>query len=117
MAKYYNEGASYSTINTITSALSKFITIEGHPVGSVNIVRRFVIGIFQLRPSLPKNNVTLDPEKVLQFLQGINNVNCTLKDLTLKTVTLLALVSAQRVQGLGLMDISNIEINHLQSKH
>ena len=61
MAKYYNEGASYSTINTIRSALSTFITIEGHPVGSVNIVRRFVRGIFQLRPSLPKKQCNLGP--------------------------------------------------------
>ena len=108
----YNKGLRYSAINTARSALSAVININGKPVGEHRLVTRFVKGIYNLRPALPKTNVTWDPEIILSYLKRLSPVNkISLKQLTLKFVTLLWLLIGQRGQSMTLIDIRNTTLS------
>ena len=66
-------------------------------------------GVFEKRPSLPRNNVTWDTSVVLNYLRTLSPLaKLTLKMLTLKTVTLVALLSAQRAQTIHLLSLEHM---------
>ena len=95
----------YSAINSARSALSNFIqTNQTVPFGKLDVVSRFMKGIFRLRPSLPKYTVIYDPQIVLDYLKTITDMN--LKSLTLKLTTLLCFVTGQRNQTIHSLDKS-----------
>lgn len=111
LTELFTSGIGYSAINTARSALSTFIIIEGFSVGNHPLIKRFVKGVFNLRPALPRNLVTWDTDLVLKYLASLAPVRrIGLKDLTLKLTTLLALLSGQRCQTLHLMRTSNMTI-------
>lgn len=103
-------GLSYSAINTARSSLSAFgIQYDGIAVGYNVTVVRFMKGIHNLRPSKPRYCCTWDVSSVLTFLQTLSPVKfISLKDLTLKLVTLMALVHATRAQSLHLLTLENM---------
>lgn len=113
LTELYNAGLGYSCINTARSALSSFLQLENCvSVGSHPLVRRFMKGVFNLRLSLPRYNVTWDVNIVLQFLKNLTPISSlSLLKLSQKLLMLLALLSGQRSQTLHLIDIRNI---HLQ---
>lgn len=63
-------------------------------------------GVFKLRPPIPKYDSTWDVKIVLDFLRKIDNNTCSLKELSLKCTTLLALVTGQRMQTLNALNLS-----------
>ena len=100
----------YSALNTVRSALSTFIQIDGVPVGSHYMITRFMKGVYACKPALPRNNVTWDTSVVLHYLKSLSPVKkLDIKELTMKSVTLTALLTGQRCQSLTLMDIRNID--------
>ena len=104
-------GYSYSALNSARSALSTVILIAEKPVGMHPLVIRLLKGMFNLRPSLPRNIVSWDPQIVLNHLKTLSPVkNLSLKDLTLKAVTLFWLLSGQRGQSVQLVDVRNITL-------
>lgn len=108
----FNKKLGYSALNTARSALSTFVNCDGKPVGQHPLVIRFLKGVFQLRPALPRNEVTWDPDIVLMHLKRLSPVvRLSLKDLTLKLVMLFALLSGQRAQTLHLLDVRNITVS------
>ena len=113
----YESGLGYSAINTARSALSTFIVCEGKPVGRHPLIIRLLKGIFHERPSLPRNNVTWNPEVVTNYLKTLSPVaTLNLLELSQKTVMLLLLLTGQRGQSLHLLDIRNVNItkNHVK---
>ena len=73
---------------------------------------RFLKGVFQLHPALPRNEITWDPDIVLHYLRRQAPVKTlSLKSLTIKLATLMALLSGQRAQTLHLLDIRNITLS------
>ena len=98
----YNSGVGYSAICTARSALSSVVDpIEGFEFGKHPIISRFVSGVFKSRPTLPRYVCTYDPDVILQYLISLPKVDCiSLKELTLKITTLLALCSGHRPQTL-----------------
>ena len=98
----------YSAINTARSALSSVITPTAHTTFREHpLVTRFLKGTFELRPSLPRYSCIWDVGTVLTYLQTFPALkDLTLKHLTLKLTTLLALVTAQRTQTLSKLDTS-----------
>ena len=56
LTSLYQQGLSFSSINTARSALSSFCNFEklDFAFGQLPLVKRFMKGVFQLRPSLPK---------------------------------------------------------------
>lgn len=108
LTEIFDKGAKYGTINSYKSALSLLL---GNNLNDERL-KRFMKGVFKLRPTNPKYNVTWDPNIVLNFLAlKWPNENLDLKTLSKKTVTLLALVTAHRVQTLSLIKLNNIFTN------
>ena len=103
---------SYSAINTARSALSTILTIEGAKTfGTHPVVSRYLKGVFLNRKPLPKYNSIWDVSEVLRYLKTLNpNQQISLKELTLKLVMLLSLVTAQRGQSIHMLDISGMAL-------
>lgn len=104
----FNNGASYSSLNTYRSAISQIATPD---IAQDFRVKRFFRGVFKLRPGTAKYNITWDPEIVLRFIRKLSN-NLSLEDLTLKLAILLALATGQRVQTLASIELNGIIINN-----
>ena len=65
-------------------------------------------GVFQLRPALPKYNVTWETDTVLNYLRKLSPVRVlNLKRLTFKLVMLIALLTGQRCQTIHALTLSN----------
>jgi hypothetical protein len=106
LTSLFHSGIGYSGINTARSALSTVITLEGNiALGSHPLVCRFMKGVGEERPSLPRYTQTWDVQVVLSAFRKQPLVQyISLKDLTLKLTMLIALVTAQRCQTLSLMN-------------
>jgi len=75
-------------------------------------VSRFIKGVFESRPTLPKYSETWDIKQVLSYLQTLNPPeSLTSKDLTHKLVMLLALLSGQRHQTLHSLSVSDMKLS------
>jgi hypothetical protein len=69
-------------------------------------------GVYNLRPSEPKYCKTWDVSNVLGYLRKLSPIKfISLKDLTLKLVTLIAIITASRVQSLHLLTLNGLEKN------
>lgn len=69
-------------------------------------IKRFLKGIFNLRPPVTKYIFTWDVGRVLKYLETLYPLhNLTLKMVTLKCVALMALATAQRSQTLASLDL------------
>lgn len=105
----FKEGLSFSSINTARSAVSSFSLHRKFPLGSNPFIARFMKGIFNLRPVIPKTSVTWDTAKVLKFLETWHPAkNLDLLQLSIKVVLLCLLVTGQRGQTIWKMDLRNI---------
>ncbi len=103
---------SYSTLNSVRSALSTLITIDGRPVGQHPLVVRFLRACFNERPALPKKSVTWDANIVLAYLRSISPAHkVPLAKLTQKLTMLLVLLSGQRGQTIHLLDTRNMTLS------
>ena len=72
LTEEFDKGSSYSTLNTLRSALSAIITpINGTPIGAHPLITRFMAGVFNLRPALPRYTFTWDVNVVLQYLNNL----------------------------------------------
>ena len=67
LASLYTSGLGYSAMNTAQSALSTLIVMDNKPVGQNPWVIRLMKGVFNKRPSIPKTNVTWNPEILLNY--------------------------------------------------
>ncbi|XP_041983252.1 uncharacterized protein LOC121736230 [Aricia agestis] len=105
LTKIFVDGAQYGTINSYRSALSFIIK----KLPDDDRISRFCKGVFKLRPSLPRYNFTWDAGVTINYLATLfPNENLTLEQLTKKCVTLLALVTAHRVQTLSKIKLNEI---------
>ena len=70
-------------------------------MGEDHQIKRFFKGVSKLRPPLPRYNVTWNPTVVLNYLESCYpNEEISLDTLTGKFSTLVALITAHRVQTL-----------------
>lgn len=105
----YKEHLGYSAINTARSALSALF--DNPPVGEKPVIKRFMRGIFNTRPTKPRYTKIWDVSVVLKYLDKCAPAHeLTLKQLTMKVVTLCALVTAQRCQTLHAMNLDHCQI-------
>lgn len=109
----YKEGLGYSSLNTARGALSALnIKVDGTLIGRNPLVIRFMRGVFNLRPSMPRYTEVWDVEKVLKTLRGMSPVrSLSLKDLTLKLTMLIALTGAARTNTIHLLDVNSVHKN------
>ena len=108
----HKKGLSYSTIGTARSALSNVIVSgECENFGTHSLVSRFMKSVFLQNKPLPKYDCTWDVAVVLKYLETLHpHSDITLKNLTLKLVMIILLVSGQRGQTVHLMDLSSMEM-------
>ena len=102
LTELYEQGQQYSSLNTARSALSSVIALSGEvPAGRHPLVCRFLKGVFQERPALPRYVDTWDVSLVLNYIKDQYPLEkLGLKELTLKLVVLISLLSGQRTQTL-----------------
>ena len=112
LASLYEDGLGYSAINTGRSALSSVLTSPGNVTfGNHPLVSRFLKGVFELKPSLPRYHRIWDVSVVLRHLKNLEPVNALdLKVLMLKFTMLLCLLTGQRYQTLSKLDITLMQI-------
>lgn len=79
-------------------------------IGEHPIVKRFLKGIFNQKPSLPQYSEVWDVSLVLKWMKNIDLNGICLKKLSWKTVMLLALLSGQRIQTLKSFSIDGLQI-------
>lgn len=111
----YQNGLSYSGINTARSALSAVIFLpDGSSFGNHPLVSRFLKGVFESRPSLPRYKHIWDVSLVLDYLKTLPPLEeSNLKDITHKTVMLVALLSGQRCQTVHALTISGMKTTNV----
>ncbi|XP_071165217.1 uncharacterized protein [Mytilus edulis] len=114
LSSLYDSGLSYSAINTAKSAISSICSVtSGIDIGKHKLVTRYMRGIFNARPSLPKYTETWDVNIVLDYLKTLPaNEELTLLQLSQKLALLLMLLSAQRCQTVHLIKLNNITISN-----
>lgn len=107
---YQKHQLSYSALNTARSALSPIIFPSGGGTfGSHPLVTRFLRGVFNTRPSLPRYQEIWDISIVFTYLKSLHPPEkLTLKDLTMKTTMLVASLSGQRCQTIHALDVNNM---------
>ncbi|CAH1984544.1 unnamed protein product [Acanthoscelides obtectus] len=104
LTQEFEKGATITTINTHKSALN-LLSEAGKSVE----VERFIKGVFKARPSFPRYEEIWDPYPVLEMLEKLHPLeSLDLTNLSVKLVLLLALGTAQRVQTLAKIKLSNI---------
>nr|CAH7766360.1 unnamed protein product [Callosobruchus chinensis] len=72
----------------------------------------FLEGIARLRPATPRYNVTWNPPSVLKYLKDLDTID-SLKRLSEKLASLMALITGGRLQTLALIKISNIVYDNM----
>lgn len=117
LSQLYNEGASFHSMSNARSALSTFIKpFDSTTFGRLPIVKRYMKGVFESRPTFPKSCITWDVNILFNYFRSLPDIeNLSLKLLSLKLASLIAIASGgQRVQTLQSLDINNI--NYLPDK-
>ena len=112
LSHLYTEGYEYSTINNYRSAISAIHPeIDGEKVGQKHTVKQVMAGIFNKRPPLPRYTNTWDVDVVLNHIQNMpSNKDLCLKNLSIKTATLIALTSAARASEICALDTKFMQI-------
>lgn len=93
----------YGSFNSHRAALALIMTND---LRTDTYLKRFLKGVFRMRPPQPRYNTTWDPQQVLSYLQTAPDNN--LKQLSCKLVTLLTLATGQRIQTISLIKSNNI---------
>jgi len=107
LAKLHSEGYKYQSLNAYRSAISSTHEyVDGISVGSHPTVSRLLQGAFNSRPPQPRYSSFWDVGVVLQYIKGLGaNKDLSLKQLTMKTVMLLALTRPSRSADLSKLDL------------
>lgn len=110
LIQFFNQetkkGASFTSINSYASALKLVFEInqtdEKH-------IKRYLKGCFNLKPPKPRYTSTWDPFPVLELLsKWYPLAELDIRKLTLKLVTLMALVTGHRIQTFSKIRVANI---------
>jgi site-specific recombinase XerD len=110
----FHSGLSYSAINSARSALSALCQTNNNtiPFGQHPLVKRFMKGIFELRPSFPRYKSIWDVNIVFNHLRNQPIVHkLTLKDLTIQVTFLLLFLSGKRCQTIHLLNLDNMNLS------
>ena len=108
----FEQGKHYSTVNTYRSVVSFTVeAVTGWKMGDYYLVVRFLKGVYMEKSPQRRYDSTWDVSLVTKYVKDRNSCeSLSLKHLTLKTVTLSALVTAQRSQSLPALNLDNLSI-------
>ena len=107
----YSQGASYNKLGVLRSALSAFVTGNQGPVGQDKIIVGLMKGFYNNRPPRPRYSATWNIDTVLDYwISREDNKSLSLKDLSYKAVTLVAVNQLKRASEINNMMLSNYGI-------
>ena len=100
-------GKQYHTINTIRSAISMtHEEVDGTRIGQHPLVSRFLKGVFNCRPPVPKYSCTWDVDIVLSYLKDLpDNESLPFQLLSHKVAMLMVLSNADRCSDLAALHL------------
>ena len=104
----------YSALGTVRSALSSVLPVEnGVTFGKNILVSRIMKGIFRKRPALPKYTVQWDVGVVFRhFMNCFYSGEISLKFQVMKLALLFCILSGQRTQSLGELNLENMHLEN-----
>ena len=105
----YKRGCGHSRLGVLRAAVSAFAQVSSD---NSSALTRYMKGVFNTRPPLPKYTSIWDTDKLFKFFDSQTEV--TAKLLTYKAVLLLLLLSAQRKQLTTSIIIDNIKFHNEQ---
>lgn len=109
LTSLFSTGVGYSAINTAKCALGTIVTLaDGRPMLHHPLLKRYMKGIFEQRPSLPRYSATWDVGQVLEVLKSIPPTSLGLKELSQRLALLLAMVTGQRLQTLVALNTADM---------
>ena len=107
MGRLYTSDA----LNTFRSAISFFLKLDYPNLGYDVAITRLFASFYKMRPSFPRYVVTWDVGVVFRFLATWHPpASLSLKQLTLKTVALVALTSSDRAQTLHALRVDRVAV-------
>ena len=72
LLELFEQGLGYSALNTAKSAVSSVVHVLNNvQLGEHVLIRRFIKGVFQIKPSLPRYNCTWEVDIVLNYLKNM----------------------------------------------
>ena len=110
-----SSGNKYSgeALNTFRSALSFFLKLDFPNLGQQEKVMVLFQSFYKIRPSFGRYIVTWDVGKVLRFLATWHPPSAiSFKQLTLKTVTLIALTASDRAQTIHALRVDRVAVTN-----
>ena len=98
LTNYFHTGVGYASVNTGRPVLSTIIKNENEiPFEELPLVCRFLKGVFNLRPALPRYSTTWDVSVVLKYIKRLKVLKqCDLKSLSYRLAILLCITTGQR---------------------
>ena len=85
---------------------------DGVPFGQQKVVIRFIKGVFEMKPALPKYSNRWNVNVVLNYLELLHPYSkLTLKELCQKLAMLLALLSGQTCQTILKLILSSMKLS------
>lgn len=109
----FNKDLSISTLNVLRSGLSFFCNNAELSIGENPSIIRLFKAFYRLRPKVSRYITFWPVQKVLKLLASWHPANdLALKNLTLKTLALIALTCSDRCQTLHAMNIEDINIDN-----
>ena len=108
----FHKGNGYSSLKSARAALSGLLfDANGIPFGQQPLVSRFLKGVFNNRPSLPKYSYVWDVKILFDYFRKMpQNEELNLKNLTFKVASIIALLFHQRAQTLHVLDYDYMKI-------
>ena len=106
----YVKGLAYNTIGRSRSAIAQIIVWEGFSsIADHPYIRKYMKGVYNLRPTLPRYTAIWDINTILQYYKGMpDNINLSFEQITRKTVMLLLILSFQRKQTIKSIHRKNV---------
>lgn len=105
LTQRFQDGAKYGMLNADRAAL-----IASGNISDDRLLSRFMRGIFKKYPICPKYATTWNTDSVLHYIKTLPATEeLKMRDLAEKTITLLMLATAQRLQTVALINIDNIK--------
>ena len=104
------QNVGFSCISTAKAALASFVTFDHKPLGQNRYVTLYMTGLAKSMPRTPKYQEIWDPQVVLNFLKKWSPAKLlNIFQLTIKTLLLLLLVTAQRMQTISKFSLDNMQ--------
>ena len=107
-------GLGYSSVNSAKAAVCAFLSTCSDPTNHSTspLLARFMKGVFNYKPVIPKASFTWDVSVLLKHLAKLSPPKAlNLITLSAKLATLLLLLSGQRGQSIYLLNLEDVEVN------